>query len=80
MTSKMFCNIHFQFILSSIKSFLILKDIKKSESDNTPIGGALGPDWSADLSMTGTQEVNNSSLSLDQNKVRLMGFVKKVLL
>lgn len=34
-------------------------DIKISESDNTPIGGALGPDWSADLSMTGTQEISH---------------------
>lgn len=64
MTSKMFCNIHFQFKWLTIKSFLFLKDIKISESDNTPIGGALGPDWSADLSMTGTQEVSDGSLSL----------------
>lgn len=31
-------------------------DVKNSGSDNLPIGGALGPDWSADLSMMGTQE------------------------
>lgn len=34
-------------------------DVKNSGPDNLPIGGALGPDWSADISMMGTQEISH---------------------
>lgn len=41
-------------------------DVKNSGSDNLPIGGALGPDWSADLSMTGTREQISHSVTVEK--------------
>ncbi|XP_062620170.1 pyridine nucleotide-disulfide oxidoreductase domain-containing protein 1-like [Saccostrea cucullata] len=36
-----------------------VQDVRSLSTKDTPLGGALGPDWSADLSMTGTQEISH---------------------
>lgn len=39
----------------------VLLDISRTRRQQTTLGGALGPDWSADLCMTGTGKVGNKA-------------------
>ncbi|XP_056016616.1 pyridine nucleotide-disulfide oxidoreductase domain-containing protein 1-like [Ostrea edulis] len=36
-----------------------VEDVETESSKSTAMGGALGPDWSAELSMTGTQKISH---------------------